>query len=201
MNGKNNTGKILLVVVLAALFVVMCFLTAQRMGSYVGLRAEINMEKLALEQDQQRLDQLVKLSEQEKSITDTIEACKKLMPDDPQEDELIKYIQKTASEAMSDFIQINFEPRAQANNYSSMPVKITFEGNYSTLIDFLDKLRNGERAVRIDGVSVTLTNNGVNDIKAEIAANAFYTSGIIASNSTTDTATNGTANTTTNTAQ
>lgn len=175
MNGRNNLGKILVVIVSAAILIIMCFLIAQKVGSYVGIQTQITLEKLSLEQDKQRLSQLENLSKQEKDITDTIEACKKLMPGEPQEDELIKYIQSIANDAMVNFIQITFEPRAQVNNYASMPVKISFEGNYSTLVDFLKKLRSGERAIRVDSVAVTSTGNGAMDIKAELAANAFYT--------------------------
>lgn len=137
MNSRNNVGKILLVVVSTAIFLIMCFLIVHRMGSYVSIQTEIAMEKLSLEQDKQSLDQLEMLKEQEKGITDTIVACKKLMPGEPQEDVLIKYIQNIASEAMSDFVQITFEPRTQANSYAVMPVKISFEGSYTTLVDFL----------------------------------------------------------------
>lgn len=84
MNSRNNVGKILLVVVSTAIFLIMCFLIVHRMGSYVSIQTEIAMEKLSLEQDKQSLDQLEMLKEQEKGITDTIVACKKLMPGEPQ---------------------------------------------------------------------------------------------------------------------
>lgn len=174
MNSGNKLGKVLLVVISAVILFIMCILVVQKAANYIQIREKITVEKNSLEQDKQKLAQLEELSRHEKEMTATIDACKKLMPSEPQEDWLIEYIQNTADTAMANFVEIQFSPRVQGSSYSEMPVKISFQGSYTSFVNFLKSLRNGERAVRVDSVTATPTGSGSTDIKAELAASAFY---------------------------
>lgn len=174
MRGGNNSGKVLSVLFLAVILVVMVILIVNRETSYVNVQAQISDERLNLEQDIKRLSQLEEISSQEKSMAGTVEAVKMLIPEEPKEDQLIKNIQNISSEVGADFVKISFDPRVQEKEYTEMPVKISYEGNYTSLTEFLVKLRENQRAVRVDNITVKSINSGNAEINAEISAVAFY---------------------------
>jgi len=77
----------------------------------------------------------------------------------------------------ADFIQIKFDPRVERDGYSEMPLIITFKGKYPDFISFIQKIRNGQRAVRIDGINAGMSENSGNTITTELTAKAFYRGG------------------------
>lgn len=177
MNGRNNNGRIIFAVVAILVVVVMLFLSVGKARSYASIQTDIAMQKAALEQEQIRLEQLEKLSKQDKELTASIEASKKLVPSKPQEDELIKYFQSKADEAGTNFIQIRFDARVTGPQYIQMPIKITFTGDYLSLMNFLKQIYDGERAIRVDSVAVKAGTTTKSDVTAELSATAFYTNG------------------------
>lgn len=195
MNGRKNTGKIVFAVVTVLILIIMSCLMVNSARSYITIQADIAHEKSALDQEQVRLDQLEKLSRQDKEITASIEASKKLIPAEPKEDELIKYLQDKAYGASTDFLQIMFEPRITGKQYVEMPVKISFKGKYTSLMDFLKLVHDGERAIRVDNVSVKTTSTDASEIIAELSASAFYMDNTAASGTGSTAGSGTTANT------
>ncbi len=172
---RSNTGKLALIV--CAAFIIMAGMTYMLFTKIVQIKAvtaQIATAGSALEAEKKTLEQLEMLDEQDSAILEYVSYCARMMPDTPDESTLINYIQGISNKVLTNLVRINFEPRVPAEKFTAMPMNIAFEGKYTDFINFLDELRNGDRAIRIDGVYASLTENSDMTVKVEISAKAFY---------------------------
>ncbi len=176
---KNRRPRKLFLIVLASLILLgaMSFPVYMKLREYTGLFVSIWQEKAGLEEDRLKLARLQELSREEASINGFADSGKAMMPDAPAEGELIGYIQGLAREVNADFIEIRFDARVKGKEYSEMPLTIIFEGSYSDFVSFIEKIRDGGRAVRLDGINAAAAESGGSEIRAELTARAFYREG------------------------
>lgn len=172
---RNNTGIIVLIVLAAVIvFGGMFYAIFLKLADIGNVAIQAAAENSALEMEKVKLEQLEMLTEKDSAIAAYVNTCQKMMPSTPEESILLEYIQNAASEVMANIAQIRFDERAPGEKYTAMPLNISFEGKYTDLVNLLGKLRNGDRAIRVDGINVALAENNTQTIKAEISGKAFY---------------------------
>lgn len=174
MNRKKPAGMLLVVLFSALILAGMSFLLYSKLVLISNNDALTQAEESGLEQDSITLRQLEKLSSEDKALKSYISACNAMLPEKPEESALMDYIQGISNDAMADLVQIQFEPQTKGEKYITMPLKVTFESKYEDMLAFLEKLRNGTRAIRIDGIHVTGSDSGENTVRTELTCNAFY---------------------------
>ena len=97
----------------------------------------------------------------------------KQIPDKPYEHSLIDYIYNLSEKNKNSFVEIKFEERRQKNDLMELPFKLTINGEYSSILGFLNNISN-ERLIRVDEIRIESIDNANGLISTYITANAFY---------------------------
>lgn len=174
MRDNSSGRKILVILLTVVLLAVMLAFTYFKFEQIKAVTVEFVSENIGLQQDRDRLARLEKLEDGQEEIRRQYDNALKMMPEEPMEGELIDYIQQKANLAAGRYVEIRFGERTQADGYMDMPVDISFTGGYEDLIAFLESLENGERALRIDGMTVGVTGDGSGAVRADLSAHGFY---------------------------
>lgn len=173
MNADSTSMKVLLVILAIAVILGMLVLIYFKIDGIKKSYEVLVAEKTELRRDEELLAQLETLRDNEDELMENYNRVLKLMPEKPGEDEMIRYLQAKAETAMLKFIRIEFSPRVKESGYVSIPVKLSFSGNYEALQEFLKLIADGERAIRIDAVNVSSPDDGSGQITADISAHGF----------------------------
>lgn len=172
---ESRQSKILLG--LAALSIVigivMIFLQVSNLRA---LKVEVEDEKLALAQAEALLKQRLEYQANAPFYREKARKLQQMIPTQPQEDDLLRLINRTVEEYDLRVHEIRFEARAPnaEQGYVRMPLVITIEGNFRNMIALLDYLQWSERAFRIDEIRIALITSPQSGIRTIIHANAFY---------------------------
>jgi Tfp pilus assembly protein PilO len=171
---KNASATKILLVALPVLFVAsMLMLIYFKVEQIKAVATDLVTEQVSLQQENSRLEMLKKLKSNESEIKAQYEKILKMIPKEPMEDDLITGIQNTAALSGVDFVHIKFNPRELVGNYVDMPLEIGFSGGYKDFIKLTQSLRSGERALRMDSVTVSVTQEDMKKIRADIVAHSF----------------------------
>ncbi len=170
---NNLLQRVLIIALVIALVLGMGGLVYNKLSQMQDLAAQLSEQEEGLRQDENRLVQLKLLMAEGEELEEQYERSEMLIPDNPEEEKLIRYLQEKSADAGVDFVEIKFNPRIQAEKYLDMPIEIAFSGDYDSLIQFLRNIFEGERAVRIDTINVAASGDGTNDIRADIGAHSF----------------------------
>jgi len=140
------------------------------------LNSQIEEEELALEQARALLAQRIGYRQKAPEYREFIRQFRVLIPEQPEEDSIFRYFGHLAVDYDLRLVNLNFGERDPNpdQNYISMPLAITMEGNYTSLIRFLNHLYSGQRAIRVDDVSISPTGETPANISISITAYAFY---------------------------
>jgi Tfp pilus assembly protein PilO len=109
----------------------------------------------------------------------------KAMPDDDDMPGIILELNSVASAAGIEFLSIAPQSAAVQSSYTSLPINLSFEGNYYDLTDFLFRLRNlvsvrdGElqadgRLYALETLSMSEGPAGFPEIAASLTVTAYY---------------------------
>ena len=163
--------------VLIAGFVVLAFLIFLLYIQIGALRTawqEVSTEKTSLAKVQSRLQDLLAAREQFDGLQELLNRFDRLVPDQPDESDLLGDLETAADAACTDFNQIRFNNRVTQKGYMEMPLELTFIGRYQELLNLVDRLQNGPRVIRIDEIKLSKSNQDQLRLKADITASAFY---------------------------
>ena len=161
-------GLVVLVFILSG---VMIYLQAASLSS---LRTQVEEEELAVENARARLVRLNQHRANAAEYEERLATATRLVPADPEEDELLRYIHRLADQFDLRAQSISFGGRSQAEGYTVMPLSINVQGSYRDIQLLLGQLRNGERAIRVDSFNVTRGAEAGAPLNVSINANAFY---------------------------
>jgi Tfp pilus assembly protein PilO len=103
---------------------------------------------------------LLRLKQAKKEAAETetkLIESKKRVPEDPQLASLLMEIQDTANQAGVDFVSIKPGDMAAQANITNIPLLIHIEGSYFDLVDFLYRLKDLKREIRIDKTTIVGT--------------------------------------------
>ena len=173
MSAGSKGMKILLAVLAIALISGMLVLIYLKVDDINKSHEVLAAEKKELRRDEELLDRLEKLRDNEDELMENYDRVLKLMPEKPDEGEMIRYLQAKAETAMLKFVRIEFGPREEESGYIAMPVELSFTGDYKDLLIFLELIAEGERAIRIDTLSVSSLDDVSGQITADISAHGF----------------------------
>jgi Tfp pilus assembly protein PilO len=178
---KDSSGTKILLIALPVLFAAaMLILIYFKVGQITNAATELVTEQVGLQQDKDRLGELESIKSRETQIKQEYDKALKMIPKEPMEENLIKDIQQKAVLTMADFVQIKFNPRVPVDNYTDMPLDISFSGDYAEFIKLLESLRNSERVLRLDNMTVSASQEDTSKITANITAHSFCLDGGLA---------------------
>jgi len=169
---KNN---LLMVISVAAILIGLGLLLLQTSGAN-SLRTAIENEKVTLAQSEALLQQRREYQANADLYREKTAKYQVMIPEQPQEEEILRSLRLIAEEYELSVQEIRFDARvANAEiGYVQMPVAITVEGSYSSLIQMLDHLRWSGRIYRVDQVNINLAGETRGAINAVLTANVFY---------------------------
>jgi len=172
---KKLSGKDTLMVALGFIaFLLIIFLFYTQLGALKEARVALQQESQAFDQTQARLQELLQMRDQAASLEEQAEGMERLLPTKPEEDQLMLDIDTICEDAGVELKQIRFEKRVDQKGYIEMPLKMTFEGGYYSVLSLLNQMQEGPRALRLDEVKVVQGGQNQSGLKADIAASAFY---------------------------
>lgn len=175
MNSKKIISNVSLLLVISGLVVVLLIvLNVFSINNINEISGQINSEKAKLEENKSTLRELKKLESLRPELETANEFLAKLIPEEPLEHDLIKYIQNLSDKNENVFVEIKFEERKQNENFFEMPFILTVNGRYLSLLELLDNMAKGERLIRIDEIKIDGTGDANGLINTSITANAFY---------------------------
>ncbi len=172
-----SSRKNLFIIIFALIAIIVgAVLVVIQVNNLRELNSQIAEEELALEQAQAQLARRIGYRENAPEYREMIRQFRALIPEEPEEDSIFRYFGHLAGEYELRLVNLNFEERDPnpEQNYIAMPLAITMEGNYSSLISFLNHLYGGPRAIRVDNVSISPTGETPANISISITAFAFY---------------------------
>ena len=134
----------------------------------------------------------------------------KAMPDGTDMPDLLLELSQLARSTGIDFDSISPQPTVTLTGYQALPVKVTFNGNFFNLADFLYRLRTlvdvhnsrldaTGRLFTVDSISFTEGSDHFPTIQASLVVNAYVFGNTAPSAAGTSTSTDTTASTTTST--
>ena len=179
--GSGKLRKELVPIIVAALLLILAIaMTVLQYNNLQGLREQVAEEEMAVTEARALLNRRLQHRDNAPEYEERIVILQALIPEAPQEEQVLRYFEHLAREYDLDVQQISFgerEENAEAG-YTRMPLSITMEGRYQHLIDLLDHLYSGDRAVRVDdvGISLAATSETPANIRVSISASAFYSS-------------------------
>jgi Tfp pilus assembly protein PilO len=171
---KKSQRTIISVVLGVAILACMIFLLYNQTSTLQEVRAQVEQEEIALQQEEARLLNLIALSKQASELEERKARAEALLPPLPKENTLITGMLDLGVTSKTDLLQVRFGERIPQQGYDEMPINLTFEGRYHGLLILLDNLQNWQRNVRIDEVKIGKGKDDYPWVKADLTAAAFY---------------------------
>jgi len=140
------------------------------------LRAEVKEEEQALEEARAYLARLQEHRDRAPEYEERLAFAERMIPPEPDEDRLLRYIHRLAYEYDLRAREINFDSRVDEDMYMIMPFTLEIEGSFRDLGAFLRHVYNGERAIRISDLEMSRGEGG-GPATVSISARAFYSQG------------------------
>lgn len=169
---KITKSELPLLLGIVALLLVLLLIYKQ-LGTFNQARLELQTEQEALLQASQNLQALTQVRDQAAHFEEQLLFLEEVMPKKPREDLLIKSVQTMAIESGMELKQIKFETYEARQEHIEIPIKLSLEGQYHGLLNFLESIQNGPRAIRIEEVRI---GKGweISSATVELTAKAFY---------------------------
>ena len=179
-SGQKKIPKELVIIILAGVLLLFAIImTVLQFNNLRALRTAVEDEEMAVMEARAVLNRRMEHRANAAEYEARIRVLEIMLPENPQEEEILRYFDNLADEYDLNVEQINFGGRVEnvEAGYVRMPLTITLGGRYHNLTNFLAHLYEGGRAVRVDDVNINLaaTPEFPANIRATISANAFYT--------------------------
>ena len=177
--GSGKLRKELVPIIVTALLLVLAIaMTVLQFTNLQDLREQVAEEEMALNEARALLSRRLQHRDNAPEYEERIVILQALIPDAPQEEQVLRYFDYLAREYDLNVQQISFGGRVENEEagFTRMPLSITIEGRYQKLIDFLEHVYDGDRAVRVDNVGISLAESPEQraNIRISITASAFY---------------------------
>ncbi len=163
-----------LIIGLAALaFITGLALIYLQYNALSSLRADLEQEELAVDTAQANLNRLLSHRDRAPEYEERLAYARGKFPRTAREDEVLRYMQRLLNENNLKAFDISFENRIEEDGYTVMPLALNLEGDYSGTMNFLAQLRSGNRAVRVEEITLRKAENGPKLI-ISLSASTFY---------------------------
>ncbi|HIE12584.1 MAG TPA: hypothetical protein EYP63_04025 [Desulfotomaculum sp.] len=171
---QERTQTILTAVLGVIALGLMLFLLYIQVTAYQETRQAIGEEIAAIKEVEVRLAELKRLAQQAEELEGRKASLDRLIPLQPEEDQLIEEIKEMAVTSGVRFLEVRFEEPVDKEGYIEMPLEMAFEGRYHDLLLLLAALEEGPRALRLDEIKVSHAGGCAAEIKADLDATVFY---------------------------
>ena len=141
-----------------------------------NLREEVESEEIALNEATAVLNRRLEHKRNASVYQQKYDWLKLKIPDKPEEEEILRYFDYLSEEYDLIISNISFGGRGtnQEGGYIQMPLTIAVEGRYRNLVGFFDHLHRGDRAIRIDNITMTVASAETVQLRISLTANAFH---------------------------
>lgn len=175
----KTSRKDLMIMILAGLLLLFAIvMTVLQFNNLRELRAAVKEEEMAVMEARAVLTRRLEYRANAPEYEERIRILELMMPDTPQEEQILRYFEYIAEEHDLRVQQINFGGRVinEEQGFVRMPLSITLEGRFINMVDLFAHLYHGERAVRVDNISISLapTPDLPANTRVSISANAFH---------------------------
>ncbi|NMA67527.1 MAG: type 4a pilus biogenesis protein PilO [Clostridiaceae bacterium] len=161
----------ILSVLMIILLIVLSVITSTRLSN---VSKELEKEKINLSQNEVMLKELRALKNAKVGLELLASAMEKQIPDKPSEHVIIEILRQISQENKAILKKIKFNERKILDKLVEMPLEMEFNGRYSSIISLLEKIRNGERLIRIDSIKLSKSAQEDGFIVAQITGSAFF---------------------------
>lgn len=157
--------------IIALLLIVLCISSFYRLKN---ISDKLSLYTTTMEDNLKRNNELKEIERAEEELKMSHEILKKKIPLQSSEYQIIDSMNMYAKENNINLTNIQFGDYVENGDLNQMPLNLSFEGKYSDFIKLLTTIENGERLIRIDGISLTKNEASDQKIRADIGAFAFY---------------------------
>ena len=171
---SSSTKKYLPIVLAILVLVLSAVLIYTQYNALSNLRAEVEEEEMLLNASRARLNRLIDHRNNAQEYEMRLEYAIRMIPQEAGEDSILRYIQQLSKQYDMRAVEIRFDNRSIEENYTTMPILITLEGNYSDLQRLLRQLREGNRVVRVDDIRVSRTGAAGSELRVTLSTATFY---------------------------
>jgi Tfp pilus assembly protein PilO len=148
-----------------------------RQSELSSVRAEIDTENARTQQLRSTLAQLEALQRQAPRLQADLAEIRELVPQDDQLANFIFQLQESANAAGVDFMEVTPElPKTPPENAPLAQIRVTLgaQGGYFSVQDFIRRLYDLDRALRLDGMTLAQVDPGQADVRFVATARVFY---------------------------
>lgn len=148
-----------------------------RQGELGDVRAQIDTENARTQQLRSQLAQLEALQRQAPRLQADLAEIRELVPEDDQLANFIFQLQESANAAGVDFVEVTPElPKTPPENAPLAQIRVTLgaQGGYFAVQDFIRRLYDLDRALRLDGMTLAQINPDEADVRFTATARVFY---------------------------
>jgi len=176
LSTSGSARKYIIIGITALAIILALVMIFLQFSTFRDLQAEVEEEETALEEARAHLARLQEHRDRAAEYEERLAFAEKMIPPEPEEDRLLRYIHRLAHEYDLRAREINFGSRAVEGNYTVMPFTLDIEGSFRDLGAFFNHLYNGDRAIRINDLDLSRGGGG-GTTTVSISANAFYSQG------------------------
>lgn len=167
--------EIIVIVVAVAAVILGSALIFIQLSNLRTLRSDRENEEFMLNQSRSQLQRLQEYRDNAPFYQERIAALRVLIPEQPEEEQILRYFSTLAEDYDLALSEIRFDGRIDnEEGYVAMPLTIVLEGRYRQIVGFLNYLRHGERAIRVDNINLALSIPEDTTLRINLNANAFY---------------------------
>ncbi len=148
--------QILLAVIVAVLLVLGFGILGLRpqLSRVADLRAQQREEQKKRQNSKATLERLREAKKEAAETESRLIESRKSLPEDPQLASLIVEIQDTANQAGVDLVSIKPGEMTRQTNLTNIPIQMHIAGSFFDLVDFLYRLKDLKREIRIDAMTI-----------------------------------------------
>ena len=151
------------------------FLIYYQLSTLRDLRAEVEMEELAVMTARANLNRLIDHRDRADEYQRRLDFAVRMIPPEPGEDFLLRFFHRTATNLDMRVVEIRFGGRSEhEDGYTVMPLSIVLEGDFNNLRSFLRQVYNAERAIRVEDIRLSRAGGAGTTLRITMSATAFY---------------------------
>ena len=175
---EKNQRYFTIILTLGASIFFTLFAINPTLSTISKLRKELEDSKFVEQKLSQKINNLSSLSTGYQSIQKDIALIHDAIPLQPEAPLLVAQIQSIAQDSGVSVTELKVLPinlnSQSATVSSAFGFQLTVEANYEGLQTFTSNLTNMQRVVSIDGISITKTEDGDQNLEIDINGSAFY---------------------------
>ena len=173
-NNKTMTSSRILLIASALTIVLLLVLSVFKISHIKETSSAIDNLNTVLHNNKDRLKNLELLRDYLPELENAYKTLNDKIPVSPDKPKLTDLLNKYANESNVTLIQIGFEEESEDDSLNEIPLNLSYEGEYTSIVKMLEKLDYGERLIRIDEIEIISMGSFSTNIKADISAAAFY---------------------------